>query len=412
MTASLNRSSDLAALLDPQIYIPKDVQMRTTCRALVVSLLCSVFASALASTAGAELPKATQKSLAAGKLETSLLNGIDAELAVPKAWLDEAAKEKEVIVVGTWEPKEFQAMTAPFRERYPFINVRYNRGATQQRTMQVLVALQQGRVNVDIMTAVADAWSQFKEMKALADLRELPAFKNVDAALVAADGTWLPHKLSYRCMAYNTDKVKKEELPATWDDLVTSKRFGGGNLALTNNPDSWMLVLWMSKGEAWGRQFLRKLFVDQQAQRRKEGLTALTGLTVVGEFHASLPSPEWTVQQYVAKKAPVNYHCPAPVPMNLSQIVMLEKAPRKNAARVFINWLLSREGQVLQYVETNAVPVHKAMQTPQFIPFAETTTGKPFLVRDDAMLGSEQNKKMVDTWAGYWSGQGAGQKSP
>lgn len=376
--------------------------MRSTSRALVTAIMCSM----LTLTAGAaELPKATQSALEKGKLDAKLLEGLDAELAVPKAWVEEATKEKEVVVVGTWEPKEFQTMTAPFRERYPGINVRYNRGATQQRTMQVLVALGQGRVTVDIMTAIADAWSQFKEMKALADLRELPSFKTVDAALVSSEGLWLPHKLSYRCMAYNTDKVKKDELPATWDDLVNSKRWGGGNLALTNNPDSWMLVLWMNKGEAWGQEFLRKLFVDLQSQRRKEGLTALTGLTVAGEFHASLPSPEWTVQQYVAKKAPVNYHCPAPVPMNLSQIVMLEKAPRKNAARLFINWLMSREGQILQYVETAAIPVHKALQTPEFVPFAETTTGKPFYVRDDAMLGTEQAKKMVDTWANYWSGQ-------
>lgn len=381
--------------------------MRTTGRALTTAFLCSLL---LAPCAVADLPKATQAALEKGKLDASLLAGLDAELAVPKQWLEEAAKEKEVVISGTWEPKEFAAMTASFKERYPAINLRYNRGATQQRTMQVLVALGQGRVTTDVMTAIADAWFQFKEMNALADLRELPGFKSVDAAMSAADGTWLPHKLSYRCMAYNTDKVKKEELPATWDDLVNSKRWGNGNLALTNNPDSWMLVLWMDKGEAWGREFLRKLFVDQQAQRRKEGLTALTGLTVAGEFHASLPSPEWIVQQYVTKKAPVDYHCPAPVPMNLSQVVMLEKSPRKNAARIFVNWLMSREGQIMQYVETSAIPVHKAMQTAQFVPFVETVTGKPFLVRDDALLGSEASKKMVETWAAHWSTQGTGQK--
>src|SRR3546814_13553235 len=72
--------------------------------------------------------------------------------------------------------------------------------------------------------------------------------------------------------------------------------------------------------------------------------------------------------------------------MTVSQIAMLEKSPHKNGGRLFINWMLSREGQLLQYATTFAVPVHKALQTPDFLMFAETISGKPHLVRDDAML--------------------------
>jgi iron(III) transport system substrate-binding protein len=380
-----------------------------------IRLLAAAFAAVFTVSshlAAAELPKATQAALAKGKFDALVLDGLDAELAVPKAWIDDAVKEKEVIILGTWENKEFSDMTAPFRERYPGINLRYSRGGTTQRTMQVLVALGEGRVTADVMTGFADATFQFKEMKALADLRELPGFKNLDGDVVANDGTWLAHKLSFRCMAYNTGLVKKEELPATWDDLVSAPRWRDGHLALTNNPDSWLLVLWTSKGEAWGADFTRKLFTDLKPQRRKEGLSAATGLTVVGESHASLPSPEWVVQKYVEKSAPVGYHCPAPVPVTVSQIAMLDKAPHRNAARLFINWMVSKEGQILQYVETFAVPVHKAMQTQSFLPFAETILKKPHVVRDDTMLSSDLNKKMNATWDGYWNAQGGAQKTP
>lgn len=356
----------------------------------------------------AELPKATEKALAAKKIDKALLAGLDKELDVPKGWLDAAAQEKEVIILGTWDAKEFSDMTAPFRERYPFLTLRYKRGGTAQRTMQVLVALGQGRVIADVITGIADATFQFREMKALADLRELPSVRSFDASMMASDGTWLSHKLSFRCMSYNTGSVKKDDLPATWDDLVSNPRWRNNRLALTNNADSWVLVLWNSKGEQWGRNFLQKLFEDVKPQRRKEGLTATTALTVAGEFHASLPSPEWVVQKYVEKGAPVGYHCPTPVPVTVSQIAMLDKAPHKSAARIFINWMLSTEGQILQFTETAAVPVRKALQSPQFVPFSDTVTGKPHLVRDDTMLGSELNKKMIETWAKYWTMQGTG----
>jgi ABC-type Fe3+ transport system substrate-binding protein len=351
----------------------------------------------------ADLPKATQAAMVNLKLDAALLDGLDAELNVPAAWIEGAKQEKTVTVSGTWEPREFRDMTAPFRERYPFINLNYERAGTAARGMQVLVALKEGRVLVDVMTAIADAIFYYTDAKALADLRDLPGFKNVAPDYVAADGTWLSHKLSFRCMAYNTDLVKKADLPRTWDDLVSGDRWGKGNLALTNNPASWLLGLWGQFGEAWGTKFTSDLFEKLQPQRRKEGLTALTALAVAGDFHASLPSPEWVAKRYVTKGAPLGYHCPEPVPITLSQIAMLQKSPHPNAARLFINWMVSREGQILQNAISFDVPVHKALQLPQFVPFGDTINGKKKSIRDDALLLSDLNKKMTEEWDRYWN---------
>jgi ABC-type Fe3+ transport system substrate-binding protein len=112
------------------------------------------------------------------------------------------------------------------------------------------------------------------------------------------------------------------------------------------------------------------------------------------------------------KGAPLGYHCPTPVPITVSQIAMLDKSPRKNAARLFINWMVSREGQILQYATTFAVPVHKALQLPQFLPFADTIAGKPANVRDDALLVSDTNKKMSELWDSYWAATPGAKKTP
>lgn len=375
------------------------------CRRILVLATALALISALTSAvSAADLPKATQKAMTDLKLDAALLNGLDAELDVPKAWLDGAREEKEVIISGTWEPRQFREMTAPFRERYPFVNLRYERAGTAGRGMQVLVALNEGRVLVDVMTSIADAVSYYTQAKALADLRDLPGFNNISKDYVAADGTWMGHKLSFRCMAYNTDLVKKEALPKTWDDLVNDPRWGGGNLGLTNNPSAWLLALWGEFGEKWGADFTRDLFEKLKPQRRKEGLSAATALVAAGEFHGSLPSPEWVAKQYVTKGAPLSYHCPEPVPITLSQIAMLDKSPHKNAARLFINWMVSREGQIVQYATAFDVPVHKALQLPQFIPFADTIVGKRAKVRDDALLVSDTNRKMTELWDSYWTG--------
>ncbi len=204
-------------------------------------------------------------------------------------------------------------------------------------------------------------------------------------------------------MGYNTGKVKKEDLPKTWDDLLTNADWRNGNLAVSNHASAWLLALWGGKGEEWGANFTRRLFNEVKPQQRKEGMTATTALTVAGEFHANLPAPEWRVKGYVMKGAPIGYHCPSPVPVTLSQIVMLNKAANKNGAKVFINWMLSREGQILQYADSYAVPVHKALQSDKFVPFADTIIGKPHLIRDDTLLGGEMHKRMQKLWDANWT---------
>jgi iron(III) transport system substrate-binding protein len=371
-------------------------------RVTIIALASVLVLSAEA--AAADLPKATQKVLTELKLDPSLMNGLDEELKVPQAWLDAAAKEGEVIILGTWPNRQFRVMTGPFVARYPFVKLKYDRNTGSGRGMSVVVALHEGRVIADVLTSIADAYLQFQQMKALSDLRELPGIKNVPDDYVSSDGTWASHKLSYRCMAYNSDKMKKSELPRTWDDLLTNTRWRDGVLSLTNQPNSWLLGLWETFGEEWGRNFTRRLFEEVKPQRRKESMTAATALTVSGELFATLPSPEWQVHGFIDKRAPINYHCPDPVPITLSQIVILEQSPRRNAARLFVNWILSREGQMMQYYDSYVVPVHEALQRPPFVSDFVNVAGKKKNIRDESLLGSDLQKKMLEVWNGYWTG--------
>ena len=377
--------------------------------ACVLGLTAAVLAlTGVTARAASDLPKSTQAYLKQLKLPDDILSGLDQELAVPQAWIDGARKEREVIIFGTWPNSQFRVMTAPFLERYPFVKLNYDRSAGTGRGMKVVVALAEGRVIADVLTSIADAYLQFEEMKAFADLRELPGIKNIPSDYMSADGTWVSHKLSYRCMAYNTDVIKKDDLPRQWDDLLSNPRWRNGVLSISNQPNSWLLGLWEDLGEDWGQNFTRRLFEDLKPQLRKESMTAATALTVSGEIYATLPAPEWQVQGFVDKGAPINYHCPEPVPITLSQIVMLEKSPRKNASRLFLNWMLSREGQMMQYYDSYVVPVHKDLQIPPFVSDFVNVAGKKKNIRDESLLGSDMQKKMLEVWNGHWAGTAGG----
>lgn len=96
------------------------------------------------------------------------------------------------------------------------LSSRRDRGARHE----VVIALNEGRVVADVLTSIADAYVEFDKMKAFADLRDVPGFKNLSSDYVASDGTWVSHKLSFRCMGYNTAQGKEARAAANVGGFV------------------------------------------------------------------------------------------------------------------------------------------------------------------------------------------------
>ena len=67
-----------------------------------------------ASTLAAGLPAPTKAMLSELKLPESILSGLDKELDVPAAWLNEAKAGKKLIILSTWDNNQFRKMAAPF----------------------------------------------------------------------------------------------------------------------------------------------------------------------------------------------------------------------------------------------------------------------------------------------------------
>ena len=82
----------------------------------------------------APLPKSTQEMLKKLKLDPSILSGIDQELQVPQEWLEKAKKEGKVKMLSSGRPLNIKSLFAPFKERYPFIDVEFSFASRRART--------------------------------------------------------------------------------------------------------------------------------------------------------------------------------------------------------------------------------------------------------------------------------------
>ena len=355
--------------------------------------------------AAADLPKATQKILQDTKLPESILSGLDKELEMPAAWLAGAQKEKLLRVSGTWDLDQFQNFIRPFRERYPFVDVKYSRGTRFDRVTKPLLAYKTGRVVSDVISGIGAEFQIFKDIGALENLASLPNWQNVPPAMQQKDGWWIGQRLRYWCMTYNTQRIKKDQLPKTWDDVIGNAAMSNKKLGMGNRPNLWLLPMWEMKGETWTRNYSEKLFAVNKPQLRKEGMNALVELAIAGEFDVALPAAEYRTKQLMDKGAPIAWHCPEPVPMTISEMVVI-KGGNTNASLMFVNWFMSKEGQVSQFAADQAPPVHKDLQTREFLAFPDEIIGRPVAFLEPEVLENDL-EKLVKFWDPLWySGMG------
>jgi ABC-type Fe3+ transport system substrate-binding protein len=349
------------------------------------------------------LPKATLDQLQSIGIDPSILADSDSEMVVPNGWIEAARKERKIRVSGSRDVKEFNESVRPFKERYPFISFEYTRASYGNRAMSILVAAQRGRVITDVMTGFGGSVAQFKEAGALESLRDVPNVKKVASDLMRDDdGFWVGHQVTHWCISYNTNLIKPDDLPKTWDDLLAKPIWRDGHLGLGNRPQLWVMPLWGVFGENWADAYVGKLFTILKPQLRREGINAMISLTAAGELYAALPGSGYRTQHEANDGAPVNFHCPEPVPMSINLMAILHGSPSVHAAKLFLNWTLSKEGQIAQYAADRSAPVHIDLQSDdRFVPYAQNIRGKRLAVRSASML-EDSSDKLFAMWNAHW----------
>ena len=132
-------------------------------------------------------------------------------------------------------------------------------------------------------------------------------------------------------------------------------------------------------------------------------MLALVKLTSLGEGHAAVPQAMNRVSGTAATGAPVAFHCPEPVTFALTEAGVMRNSPRVHGAKIFMNWLISREGQIAQFWADESTPVRIDMQSKEFLPYPEAVAGKMVATPGD----DDTKAKLQKRWNALWL-QGGG----
>lgn len=383
-------------------------------KGLYAAVACVVLPAGMllcAAANAADLPKSTQQMLKELKIspDDKVVANLEQEATnTPADILEAANKEGVVTISGSINEEEFRKLSAPFRERYPKITVKYSSGEQVARNIKPLVAYRSGTVLFDIVEGLGVNLTDYKAAGALQKIGDLPNVKNIPDNIHDPDGFWVAPRLRYWCMTYNTNNIKAAELPKTWDDLLTAKHLYGSRLGIINRPNDFMIMLWGAKGPEWSKNFMDKLFNVVKPQFRKEGSDSAVGLVAAGEMDVALPLASYRTYQYFLKGAPVSWHCPEPVPLSFSALVVMNKSPHSNAAKLYVNWFLGKEAQLAQYYADGSPPIHKDMQDPHFLLYSEQIVGRPMAPRLPKLLENDM-PEVAKLWDAHWQkASGAG----
>jgi len=169
-----------------------------------------------------------------------------------------------------------------------------------------------------------------------------PEAKHFAKGTVDPEGYWADAYANGIGVTYNTEMVSAEKIPKTWEDLLDP--MWKGKIAKDPREISWFDAILRVMGKEKGLHYLEKL-AEQDLQFRV-GFTLKAHGLAAGEFPLCLCYVH-QIDRMKKHEAPVEWvKSPDLFIMNkLHPIAISSKAKNPNAARLFMDFALSREAQ-------------------------------------------------------------------
>ena len=373
-----------------------------------LGLAAMVVAGAIVATPAfaAEAPPSMGPILEKLKLTPDVLKNSANELAVPAAWVAAAKKEGTLRVRLNLAERNFNKLVNPFHERYPYIKTEFTRAVGADRAVKPLLAFKAGRYIADMTMGISGKFTDYLAAGAMENLKSLPAWDKIPKELRHPDGHFGAYGIVNWCTSYNTNKVKKSELPKTWSEMIHDPKWRGGRVGSANRPQLWLIMIWGAKGEKYAKNLMDDFFATLRPQLRKEAINGMMKLASIGEVDLAMPSAGYRVKLQEKLGAPIAFHCPEPVPTAAADVMVFKGGPRVNSAKIFVNWLISIEGQLALHAADGTRPSHVDLASmSSVLPYPDAVLGKKLAYRT-LDLTLNHMKPMFKAWNKSWQAAG------
>ncbi len=321
-----------------------------------------------------------------------------------------AKTEGQLVLAGT---PGTQTVFAEFQKMYPEIKVVAAPGRGD--ASQILAERRAGKYLADL---------SIHGMTSMSPLHKAKAFDPIKPTLMLSEvldeSKWWGGKHLYKdeekqyilasdltvltSFAYNTKLVDLKEIKSYWDFL--NPKWKGKILLLEPaSSGTGTSLQFLYHHSELGREFIRRLLTEMDITVSRDtrqivdwlatGKFAISGLTLVGRTgldaakKQGLPVDWFSPQQFKEGMALVSIG---------GNIGLMNRAPHPNAARVAINWFLSREGQMMRQKPGNNDSLRIDIPKDDVASHARRVEGVKYLLLDDHIDAAPITKFVNEVW--------------
>ena len=173
--------------------------------------------------------------------------------------------------------------------------------------------------------------------------RYLPQANSLYPKEFKEEGFWTTAYYNAYVTAYNTKLVAASGLPKTYDDLLDPR--WKDKLMIESTKADWFAGMLQIMGQDRGIKYMRALAKQQPSPR--EGHELLAQLVAAGEGVFDINIPAASVERMKERGAPIDWIALGPVPAIMVGIGVSSQAAHPHAAKLFLEFVLSRDGQKL-----------------------------------------------------------------
>ena len=297
--------------------------------------------------------------------------------------IERAKKEGQVSVYTSLNLKDSVPITEAFEKKYG-IKVLLWRSSSEKVLQRSVAESRANRFAVDVFETNGPEMEALYREKMLEEFYS-PHFKDLAPASFIAHKHYVATRFNFFTMAYNTNLVKPEDVPRSYEELVLPK--WAGKVGLEASDVDWFGAMVTAMGEAKGMAFFRKLAANQPQIRT--GHTLIAELVASGEIPLSAAVYNHNAERLTVKGAPIKWKALDLTFGRPNAVGVAKRAPRPHAALLFADFMLSRDCQQI-LKERNRVPSNLSI---------ETSLNKfPFRMIDPIITLDE-----ADKWEKLWS---------
>jgi iron(III) transport system substrate-binding protein len=252
-----------------------------------------------------------------------------------------AKRERTLSLYASMAEKDLMRLTAEFERRYG-VRVNVWRSGKNNVLRRAVTEAQAGRFEVDVVHNPSPEMELLHREQLLQEVRS-PYQRDLIPEAVAPHREWAGPRVYIFVQAYNTGKVRQDELPKTFGDLLDPR--WKGRIAIEAKEQEWFFTLVRQMGEDAGLRFFREL-VAKNGLTVRNGNALLNNLVVAGEIPLALTLYSYLPEQSRRSGAPIDWIALKPTIAYTDGIGIMKRAPHPNAAVLFYDFVL-RDGQEL-----------------------------------------------------------------